>query len=196
MIPYVVAAPFATLLVLWLVYRISSGRWNPYEIVRGADRRPSTSLAQIALWTVVVLPCYAAIWTANWRGGHMGGLGLPANLLAVLGIATSTAVGARALYLVGDATTPEVDPNAPRGGLVTDDFGDPELVKIQLLGWTLLAIGIFCIGVIHTIRVTVGYPGHPPGSLPDIDAALLTLMGISHAGYFGKRAVDRKTPKS
>ena len=186
---WVLAAPFVILLVLYAVYVVATRSWNPYRIAEGKDGRTSTSKAQITLWTLVVIPCYAALFTANWRTGHIGStLSMPANLLAALGIGTATAVGAKALY-VG---APEKQGKAggdDHGGLLTDDTGFPELAKIQLVGWTLLAIGIFCIRVIHALRVP---DATHAVAMPDIDPALLTLMGIGHAGYFGKKVIDRQ----
>lgn len=186
---WVLAAPFVILGVFYAVYIVATRSFNLYRIAEGKDGRTSTSKAQLLLWTAVVIPCYAALFTANWRSGHIGSsLSMPSNLLAALGIGTATAVGAKALYL----GTPEKQAKGAedRGGLLTDDTGFPELAKIQLVGWTLLAVGIFCIRVIHALR-----HADPNGvrSMPDIDPALLTLMGIGHAGYFGKKVIDRQS---
>lgn len=193
---WVVAAPFAILALVYAVVAVASREPNPYRLAEGYDGRTSTSKAQFLLWTAIVVPCYAALFTANWRTGHVdASLKMPDNLLAVLGISVATAVGAKALYAVGDA--PKQKKAAPgahgKGGLVTDDTGFPDLAKVQLVAWTLLAAGIFCIRVIHELRVTLGGTGHV-AAMPDLDAALLTLMGISHAGYVGKKAVDRRKP--
>ena len=70
------------------------------------------------------------------------------------------------------------------GGILQDDSGVPELAKIQMVGFTFIAIGIFLITVIHQI-VT----GNVTAGLPNIDSSLMVLMGISQGGYLGKKLV-------
>jgi hypothetical protein len=192
MTAWIVATPFAVLAMLYVLYAIAARSIDPYRIAEGADGRTSTSKAQFLLWTTVVVPCYGALFVANWRAGHVDdSLAMPENLLAALGISASTVVGAKALYL-GGKEKPAKTQTGPRsrGGILTDDTGFPELAKIQLVAWTLLAIAIFCVRVTEQLRTAIGDPTHV-AVMPDIDAALLTLMGIGHAGYFGKKALDR-----
>lgn len=75
------------------------------------------------------------------------------------------------------------------GGILQDDSGIPELAKIQMVGFTFIAVGIFLITVIHQIAsndITSG--------LPNIDSSLLVLMGISEGGYLGKKLVTFGVP--
>lgn len=193
---WVVAAPFVVLAALYAVYVAGARSWNPYRLAEGLDGRTSTSKAQFALWTAVVVACYAAVFVANWRTGHVDATPrMPDNLLAVLAISTATTAGSKMLYFVGDAGKHAKSESGAhsRGGLVTDDTGFPDLAKVQLVAWTLLAVGIFCVRVVHELRATLGHPAHV-AALPDVDTALLTLMGISHAGYVGKKAIDRRKP--
>jgi hypothetical protein len=188
-------APFIVLAVLVGAHAAATGSWNISRIAEGADGRISTSKTQFLLWTAVVIPCYACLFVANWRGAHHvdAGLGVPSNLMAALGISVMTTTGAKALYLVGSASKEKAG-SASKGGLLTDDGGHPELAKIQLMGWTLLAIAIFCIRVGTHAKATLN--GTAATSLPDVDTALLVLMGIGHAGYTAKKALDRVQPKA
>jgi hypothetical protein len=63
------------------------------------------------------------------------------------------------------------------------------LAKIQMLAFTTVAIGIFLATVIHQIVTNDIAAG-----LPDIDASLMVLMGISNGGYLGKKLVTFGTP--
>ena len=78
---------------------------------------------------------------------------------------------------------------ASQGGILRDDTGTPELAKIQMTGFTFVAVGIFLATVIHQI---VANP--VVTSLPDIDSSLLVLMGISQGGYLGKKLVTFGAP--
>jgi hypothetical protein len=80
-------------------------------------------------------------------------------------------------------------PPSATGGVLTDDSGVPELAKIQMVGFTFVAIGIFLATVIHQIA------GSPPMvGLPNIDSSLMVLMGISQGGYLGKKLVTLGAP--
>ena len=62
-------------------------------------------------------------------------------------------------------------------------------LQIQMIGFTLVAVGIFLATVIHQIA------GHPVQTdLPNIDSSLLVLMGLSQGGYLGKKLVTMGSP--
>ena len=126
------------------------------------------------------------------RQGDYGAIStVPANLLTVLGFSTVTAVGAKGItvgYLKSGAIS-KPDPGSAKGGLLLDDSGVPELAKIQMIGFTVVAVLIFLVGVIHQAR-----GAHPSAQLPNIDSSLLVLMGISQGGYLGKKLVSISTP--
>src|SRR5690242_7543055 len=94
--PYLVAV--GVLALLWLIYRVLSGSWNPLLVVCGADGRPSTSKLQLWLWTLVVLFAYVAIYTARASHGHFEPISqLPANVLIALGLSVMTATAAKGI---------------------------------------------------------------------------------------------------
>jgi hypothetical protein len=78
---------------------------------------------------------------------------------------------------------------ANTGGIFQDDSGGPELAKIQMMGFTLIATGIFLATVGHQIAID-----NVSAGLPNIDSSLLVLMGISQGGYLGKKLVSFGTP--
>jgi len=77
----------------------------------------------------------------------------------------------------------------PQGGVLTDDSGMPELAKIQMIGFTLISLGIFLSTLVHQVASTPVVT-----AVPDIDSSLLVLMGISQGGYLGKKLVTIGTP--
>jgi hypothetical protein len=86
----------ALLLLLYLVASVVGGSWNPLKLAEGADGTTSTSKFQWLIWLIVVLFAYVFLWLLRAREGNYTAINdLPANLLAVLGFSTATAVGAR-----------------------------------------------------------------------------------------------------
>jgi hypothetical protein len=184
---------------------LGCGTWNPWKIVLGEDKRPSTSKFQWFLWLTVVLFAYVTLWVIRARGGDYSALpDIPVNVMAVLGISTGTAAIAKGIAvanaprraaaaaaraaapgatLAGPA--PQLDPPAgePAHGLLVDDSTNlPDIAKVQMVGFTFVALGIFLATLFHQIAsapVTT--------TLPDIDSTLLVLMGISQGGYLAKK---------
>ena len=199
----------AVLGALYLVTWITSGQPNPWKLVQGADGAASTSKFQWFLWIIVILFSYTVLWVLRARGGNWSAISeVPANLLTVLGFSTGTAAAAKGItsgYIqsgrVAKTTAaqkaaapaaaggPAQQPAASAGGILQDDTGTPELAKIQMTGFTLIAVGIFLATVIHQI---VANPVIT--TLPNIDSSLLVLMGISQGGYLGKKLVTFGTP--
>jgi hypothetical protein len=193
------------LLGLAMVIIAPRGTRNPWKLVEGADGSSSTSKFQWFLWLIVILFGYTALWVLRAEQGNFSVLSeIPVNLLTVLGFSTATAAAAKGItsgYVqtgrVAKTTAAQtaaaqtaVAPAAAgqatisTGGIFQDDTGMPELAKIQMVGFTLIAVGIFLITVIHQIvsnDVTAG--------LPNIDSSLMVLMGISQGGYLGKKLV-------
>jgi IPT/TIG domain len=195
------------IVLLYIVTSVGSKprQWNPLKVIEGQDGTWSTSKFQWFLWLIVVLFAYVFLWFIRTRSGHWGAIpNVPGNLLAVLGFSTVTAVGAKGItvgYLKSGSITKAdssaaaaVAPGAPAapappGGLLVDDSGTPELAKIQMVGFTFVAIMIFLWDVYHQARGS-----HPTAQLPNIDGSLLVLMGISQGGYIGKKLVTLSTP--
>ena len=79
-----------------------------------------------------------------------------------------------------------------QSGIFKDDSGSPDLGKIQLVLWTLIAVGIFLSGVFANVH----NPGvcTPQGdckeSIPDIGETLMILMGLGHGAYLGKKIAE------
>src|SRR6266566_563205 len=167
------------LLLLFLAVAIAApkGQRSPWQLVKGADGAASTSKFQWFLWLVVVLFAYTALWVLRAEQGNFSALNqLPVNVLTVLGFSTGTAAVAKGITsaYVQSGRVAKQDPSqgSVQGGIFQDDSNTPELAKIQMVGFTVIAIGIFVITVIHQIitnQVTAG--------LPNIDATLMVLMG-------------------
>src|SRR6202035_4593072 len=197
-----------TLLLLYLLLGSLTRRWNPLAFSIGAHGRLSSSKLQFFLWTVVALFAYVALYIARVEDGlSLTGAGFPQNLLLAMGLSVTTmaaAKGITASYVAsgkinkapaatapglqgkGVANPPGNTPTAAihLGDVFLDDDGFPDLTKIQMMSWTLVAIGVYLYNVVSLINT-------PSGSLqlPDIDTALLVLMGLGQGAYLAKKAM-------
>jgi hypothetical protein len=81
-----------------------------------------------------------------------------------------------------------------KSGIFSDDSGMPDLGKVQLVLWTVIAVGVF----LYSVIVLIQNPGCPTGSpagancgpdmgLPDIGQTLMILMGLGNGAYIGKK---------
>lgn len=193
----------AFLALLYILYLICGGHRQPLWIAMGEDGRLSSSKLQFAIWTAVVLYSYVAL--AFSRLGHApnGGLdSLPANVLIAMGLSLTTSAAAKGIT-VSYLTNRQI---APKGMLreskpelrylvTMDDGRTPDLPKIQMLAWTAVAAVTF---IIDLWRHFSGYsactaPGPTSGTLacfPDIDTALMVLMGLGQGAYIGAKLVS------
>lgn len=185
------------LILLYVVTALITHQWNPVDVFRGFDGLASTSKLQWFLWLIVILFGYTSLWVLRAEQGDYSALSnIPVNLLTVLGFSTATAAAAKGItsgYVqTGKMTKSGALPGEPgknTGGIFQDDGGSPELAKIQMIGFTIIAIGIFLATVIHQIAI-----GDVKDGLPNIDSSLMVLMGISQGGYLGKKLVTFGTP--
>ena len=155
--------------------------------IQGPDSVASTSKFQWLLWLIVVLFAYITLWILRAKQGDYSAVpDVPRNVLVVLGISTTTMAAAKGIETaaVNFGPTGAAPPAAGLGGIFEDDTGFPDIGKIQIVGFTAVAVSIFVATVIHQI---VSSP--PITSLPDIDGTLMVLMGLSSGGYLAKKAV-------
>jgi hypothetical protein len=192
--PYLVGV--VGLILFWIILRLATGS-KTSSIIIGEDGAPSTSKAQLAAWTAVVVFSYLALYAVRIRMGDFAALpSVPQNVLIALGISGATAVAAKAIA-VNAAANPVTNalPNAtetPDGqgqlssnssGILLDDSGKPDIGKVQVVIWTIIALGVYLVTVGHAI-----HKGTP--DLPDIDTTLMILMGLGHSIYIGKKVAE------
>jgi hypothetical protein len=194
LIPYL--AGIAALLLAWVLYGLLAGTWNIWKLVTGTDGRASTSKLQWFLWTVVVVFAYVAIWTAGALDGNLVPITeIPQNLLIAMGLSVTTMAAAKGITVSyvnsGRVIKTSADPGEKKdtglGPVVSSDERVPDLSKIQMMIWTLVAIVIYLFPVVDQIG-----SGH---ALPDIDPTLMVLMGLGQGAYLGKKLVTTITPR-
>lgn len=173
-----------------------SGRRNWLLLIEGQDGPLSTSKAQWCLWTAVIAGSYVAVYAARASVGlSTASMAVPANVLLVLGFSATTmatAKGVTTAYLAGGRLSKGSPDKNPPGGLLTDDAGITDLSKVQLMTWTIIAVGIYVYTLVTTITAILAHKQNL--GLPDIDTALMVLMGLSQGGYVAKKLVTVNPP--
>jgi hypothetical protein len=213
-IPYLAGA--ALVLVVFVVVWTAGKFQDPLKLIRGEDNRLSTSQFQFWLWTLVVFFAYATIYTARALKGVPDPISyIPGNVMLVMGFSASTYAAARAITgaFVDTGRIPKtLAPTSGRGSLggidqlLTRDDGSVDLQKVQILTWTVIAVAIYVtlvVGTVGHIQQVVGTSalmneiqtkGYLVG-LPNIDSALMVLMGLSQAAYLGGKLTSTSQPR-
>jgi hypothetical protein len=171
----------AVVLVLWWYGgRSNLLRDSGPEPGGGALKRYSLARTQMAVWFFVVLAAYVFLWLVT------GALDtLTTTVLGLMGISAATAVAGNALDVGQQATAPAAAaPAAPARsvGFFTDIFSDEHgmsLARLQIAIWTLVLVVIFGRSVFRDL------------AMPEFDATLLGLMGISNGTYLGFKGVEK-----
>jgi len=183
----------AGLAVFWIVLLIATKK-HPWSLVIGQDGEPSTSKFQMMVWTAAVVFAFLAIFQIRFGSGCWQDLpGLPTNLLIAMGITVVTTVSAKSIA-VSSASTPDAAAPTGRSGIFSNDAGQPDIGKVQVVLWTAIAVGIFLSEVFATIQ-NPGSPHFDPKlgrsvwdlGLPDIGQTLMILMGLGNGAYLGKK---------
>lgn len=164
-----------------------------WELVEGADGRASTSKFQWLLWLVAIAFAYTVLWVLRAKQGDYAAISqVPVNLLTLLAFSTGTAAAAKGItagYVQSNKLAKPVKDANAKGGLIQDDSGAPDLGKLQMIAFTLIAIVVFFWTLGHQIASTPVIT-----SLPNVDSSLLVLMGISQGGYLGKKLATFNSP--
>lgn len=210
--------------VFWAFGRVlltgTAKRMTNYII--GADGRASTSKFQFYVFTFAFLFVFVLISTFLYIAtGHFVMISdIPPHVLTAMGFSSITFVGAKAItttqisagkVVKAGLSADAASTNSPWMYLVTDDDGNLDLGKFQMLIWTLLAVIIFIIGAYQIIcnllppgavhvKVLINIPaqkgdGDHSGLLPDINEALMVLMGLGQGTYLGHKLVLSSAPR-
>ena len=194
--PFLVSLAF--LAALWLVYSLWTRQPRIWHVAVGADGQYSTSKFQVFVWTVIVVFSFVAMFWARWRVDRSDEQlsDIPANVLLALGFVLVSGVASYSITSTKVAEGQDIKLTAGAGpprfaSLVEEDRGVPSLHKIQLLAWTAVALASFLLATAAAVRATGPTGDLPP--LPDIDAALMVLMGLGQGVYLGRKLVVKQS---
>jgi hypothetical protein len=172
---------FALILVLMGMSAIFLREPNPRLLLRRLAQHPSQRFSlsniQILMWTLLVLYALAFVWVAN---GML--LDISSGVLILLGISGGTSILVRGVENIGNTTMTPVTDTPKLKDLITNEKGDFDLLRFQMLGFTLFTLAYSFISVIRS------------EGLPDIPANLYLLMGISNGAYVGGKIADNMKP--
>jgi hypothetical protein len=186
-------------LILFWVFSLIVTKGNPWPWALAISENPegprklSASKFQALVWTLTTLFAYGSVFGARLLALQPGEAlpelpNIPLNLLVLMGLSAVTAAGSKGVSISYKSQGRIPDKS---GGLTTNPKGEGDLIKTQMLVWTIVAAGIYLLNVRHSIS---------NGSyiMPDVEGALLVLMGVSQGTYIGNKLVTTtvtKTPK-
>lgn len=204
-INYSFAIGVGGIVLIYAIYRITSGKWKPSDLYKGEDGRFSLSKFQWWLWIWVIAFTYITLYAArSFVAGKPAGpvTDIPGNVLGILGISTgvmTVAKGVTSAYVSnGILAKPAVA--APKAAnLVSNNADVPDLSKLQMFIWTWIAVTIYLIKVVSQVLLAAT-KSTTAGALeelkfPDLDSSLLVLSGLSATGYIAQKVVTRQVPK-
>ena len=144
--------------------------------IDGVRQPYSLARAQMAWWFLLIVIGYDLIWLVTGDRDT-----IQPSLLGLMGISAATAIAAAAIPTRRTRLT-------SRGlwnDLVSDEQGAVALDRVQIVVWTLILGGIFLYSVVWDL------------TMPEFNATLLALMGISSGTYLGfKLPTKAEEPKS
>lgn len=189
-------AGLLSLVAIWVVGATASGnRAYPWDAIRGADGVPSTSKFQFLVFSAVAMFSYVAIYVKRWESGLDLSLDeIPQNVMIAMGMSGVTLSAAKGITSSqvsgGRSAKAAVAPGGKvLGGIFLNDDGSPDLAKSQMVAWTIIAAGAYLLNTVRAINTGI------TTSLPDIDAPLMVLMGLSQGAYLGKKLVTADQPR-
>jgi hypothetical protein len=162
----------ALLVLLTLVCALFMRKLDPRDVVGELIRQPSgrysLSNLQVMLWSLLVLFALTFAWIST---GEL--IVLSNDVLAMLGIVGGSSVLARGVEKLDPAapaaTAAPVEPD--KSNLVTDKDGNFDLLRFQMLGFTLFSLMYSLVSVLRS------------DGLPELPQSLYWLMGVSNATY-------------
>lgn len=195
-----------------------AGSWSPSRFLVGADNRVSNSKCQVVLWFGVAMTTYLALLAERFiasDGQFLGGIAIPANVLAMTGLSGLTFAGAKMIAVTKNNNAPPAPPapapapppapppngaaqqavipakrKAPdgpswRNDLFTNDQGELDFGDFQMILIVWIAVLIY-LGSAYMSLVSVPLLAHV--SLPDVDTSLLAAFGVGQGAYLAKKA--------
>ncbi len=195
----------AAALLFPLISWIATG--SPIKgLLIGADGKLSTSKCQFWIWTEVVLFAYVFLFTSHLQGGRpwpSPAPKIPTDVLILMGLSVATAATAKAIAsgqpnaadqakaATAAAAVVKSQGNAPASTarfaeLVTDNQGGgvSSFSKIQMLTWSIVAAAVY---VVTAVMARSGFVDATALAYPDVDAALVVLVGLGHGAYIGNK---------
>jgi hypothetical protein len=168
----------ASLILLFVLCRRTTLIRSTVPPVAGGEHPYSLARWQMAFWFFIVLCGYVFCWLITKELDTITG-----SVLALIGIGSGTALGGA---LIDTTASPGAQLTAqPSRGFLRDVLGDTgggiSLHRFQMFVWTLV-LGIIFISSVYAQL-----------AMPNFNATLLGLMGISSGTYLGFKFPEKQT---
>lgn len=145
----------------------------------------SLSKLQFYCWTAAVLFGYSYLVISKIMVQGLSWPDIPSGLPSIIAIGAGTSVGAQVVTNLrgpkgSGSERPSLGDFVTSGGVAAAD-------RVQMLVWTLLGVAIFCVSVLK----------RDPGAIQGLDpvpAGMLSIMGLSAAGYLGGKFARKPGP--
>lgn len=161
-------AAFLTLLGIALLFcAIKTDMLREGRGVDGVRKPYSLGRAQMAWWFFLVVISYGFIWIVTGDRDT-----IPPSVLGLMGISAATALAAEAIA-PRDASPIQRSTRGWWRDLVADETDTVALDRLQIVVWTMILGFVFVTEVLWNL------------TMPEFNATLLALMGISSGTYIG-----------
>jgi len=190
-------------LVLLSAFAIAIGhiikrRW--LGILIDSRNKVSLSRFQISLWLILIISAFFAAGLSNLHITLLSApvdalsITVPSELLAVLGVSTTSLIGSPFILRV-KSHQHKIDTNDNLYEAAWSDMfkGDDDsnsdsvdLSKVQMFYITITLVLVY--GAALT-TMFIKDTSHAISTLPALSTTIVTFLGISHAGYLGYKAV-------
>lgn len=195
-IPCLIGALFVGLMLV--IIRILTGKWSPLDLARGdgnSNGALSASKLQNLIFTFAAVFAYTSITSARLMGdapflSPNNELEVPANLILLMGLSALTAISSKAItvsYLKNNRISQE-----DKSSVINGRNGKPDLVKVQMILWTMVAVCIYLAKVARFL--SGGLYADVSLAMPDVDNTLIALMGVSQTAYIGNKLAAQDAP--
>ncbi len=197
--------PSSLRLLIWIVIIVllvalavtighgTTNKWNGLLI----DERNKISLSrfQMLLWTVIILSAFLCIALLNVHINPLNALAVnvPVEVWALMGISTTSLVGSPvAMSVKRDQLTSNDTRYDARWSdmFMGEEFanqGRLDVGKVQLFYFTII-LAVAYVGALAVLFINKSIALN---SFPSLNEGLVTLLGISHAGYLINKTVPR-----
>jgi hypothetical protein len=183
-------------LLLTLALTIGHGTTNQW-IGLLIDERNKISLSrfQMLLWTIIILSAFLCIAMLNVHTNPLSALAInvPVELWALMGISTTSLVGSPvAMSVKRDQLTSNDSRASARWSdmFMGEEYanqGRLDVGKVQMFYFTII-LAVAYVGALAVLFINSSITLN---SFPSLNEGLVTLLGISHAGYLINKTVPR-----
>ncbi|MEQ1861348.1 MAG: hypothetical protein ABMA13_15605 [Chthoniobacteraceae bacterium] len=173
-----IGAALQVLMLVLVLAHFTTVLRDPRHPKLPASKKAPWSLSRVTLawWLMLCTASFLYVWTMTDNVNN-----LSATAVILLGIngatlLTATLAPKQKVVRDGDAPAPaESEPEESRGLLsdIISERGEPEVARLQMIVWN----GV--LGVVFAWQTVATW------TMPDFDATLMTLLGISSTAYVG-----------